>query len=271
MSDLRGAPRPSFTPIGRANLVDDIVRRLEAEIAGGALRPGDQLPPERDLCVQLRVSRTSLRAAVQRLAERGLVSVEMGRGTFVRQPSARQLSERLALLLRLDQDSYWKIAEARHAVEGRIAALAARRRRDDHLAALRWALEGMDAAGDEALLYIARDEEFHLALATAAGNEVLAALSQNLQAMARRMRHEIFAAVSASRGARHYHWLIFEAIARRAPGAARRAMEGHLREMEEYVRGSLADAAGPGLPRRARVLVRRRDRAKEKEATRWHI
>jgi GntR family transcriptional repressor for pyruvate dehydrogenase complex len=94
MSELRGAPRLSFTRIGRANLVDDIVRRLEAEIAGGALRPGDQLPPERDLCAQLGVSRTSVRSAVQRLAERGLVSVEMGRGTFVRRPSAHQVSER---------------------------------------------------------------------------------------------------------------------------------------------------------------------------------
>ncbi len=261
MNEPRRVPRPSFAPIGRANLVDDIVRRLEAEIAGGTLRPGDQLPPERDLCAQLGVSRTSVRAAVQRLAERGLVSVEMGRGTFVRQPSARQISERLALLLRLDQASYWKITEARRAVEGRIAALAARRRRDDHLAALRHALEGMDSAGDEAVPYIERDEEFHLALAAAAGNEVLAALSQNLQAMARGMRREIFAVVSASRGARHYHWLIFEAVARRAPRAARRAMEGHLREMEEYVRRSLAaDAAVPDRPPRSRAPARRRDR-----------
>src|SRR5438874_90483 len=161
--------------IGRANLVDDIVQRLEAAITAGALQPGDQLPPERDLCEQLGVSRTSLRAAVQRLAERGLLSVEVGRGTFVRQPSSRQLSERLALLLRLDEDSYWKITEARHVVETQIAALAASRRGDADLQALRAALEQMDAAMDNALAFVDFDERFHLALAAAAGNEVLAA------------------------------------------------------------------------------------------------
>jgi GntR family transcriptional repressor for pyruvate dehydrogenase complex len=237
--------------IGRANLVDDIVQRLEAAITAGALQPGDQLPPERDLCEQLGVSRTSLRAAVQRLAERGLLSVEVGRGTFVRQPSSRQLSERLALLLRLDQDSYWKITEARHVVETQIAALAASRRSDADLQALRTALEQMDAAMDNALAFVDVDERFHLALAAAAGNEVLAALSQTLQSMARQMRHQIFAVLRVSAQAQEYHWHIYDAVARGAAEEARRAMEGHLHEMEGYIRSSLSaepgeqPAAGP--------------------------
>src|SRR2546421_484405 len=81
------------------------------------------------------------------------------------------LAERMALRLRLDEHRYWKIPEARHAVETRIAALAAQRRQAADLEALREALQGMDAAMDDPLTYIAIDERFHLALAAAAGNE----------------------------------------------------------------------------------------------------
>jgi len=233
--------------IDRGNLVDDIVQRLEAEIMRGALRPGDQLPTERDLCAQLGVSRTSLRAAMQRLAERGLLSVEVGRGTFVLAPNARRLSERMALLLRLDETSYWKITEARHVVEPRIAALAALRRQASDLQAMRAALERMDDAMDNGPAFVEPDEQFHLALAQAAGNEVLAMLSQTLQSMMQQMRTQIFSVLSVSAQAQRYHWQIFEAVERGAAEEARTAMEEHLNEMEGYVRSSLSADPGEAL------------------------
>ena len=73
------------------------------------LPPGTRLPTEQELCVRLGVSRTSIRAAVQRLAERGVVSVEVGRGTFVRQPDTQRLSEQLGLLVRLDRDGAYDV------------------------------------------------------------------------------------------------------------------------------------------------------------------
>jgi GntR family transcriptional repressor for pyruvate dehydrogenase complex len=237
-------PDLTLARIDRGNLVDDIVQRLEAEILRGALRPGDQLPTERDLCAQLGVSRTSLRAAMQRLAERGLLSVEVGRGTFVLPPNARRLSERLALLLRLDESSYWKITEARHVVEPRIAALAARRRQAADLEAMRAALRRMDVAMNNGPAFVEPDELFHLALAQAAGNEVLAMLSQTLQSMMQQMRTQIFTVLKVSAQAQRYHWQIFDAVERGIPEEAQAAMEEHLNEMEGYVRSSLA--AGPG-------------------------
>lgn len=62
--------------------------RIEAalgdRIAAGVYRPGEQLPPESRLCREFGVSPMTLRRALARLADRGLVSAEQGRGTFVR-------------------------------------------------------------------------------------------------------------------------------------------------------------------------------------------
>lgn len=66
------------------------VARLEERIATGAWAPGDRLPPERDLCGELDVSRETLRRALAELEERGIVSRHQGRGTFVARPRVQQ-------------------------------------------------------------------------------------------------------------------------------------------------------------------------------------
>jgi GntR family transcriptional regulator len=63
---------------------------LAADIAGGSLPPGSQLPPEEDLIQRFKVSRTTVRKAIQNLIERGLVEVRRGKGTFVTQPKITQ-------------------------------------------------------------------------------------------------------------------------------------------------------------------------------------
>jgi GntR family transcriptional regulator, transcriptional repressor for pyruvate dehydrogenase complex len=226
-------------PIERGSLVEEVLRRLEALLQD--LPAGAQLPTEQQLCQQLGVSRTSLRAAMQRLAERGLVSVEVGRGTFVRQPDTQRLAEQLGLLVQLDRGSYWQITEARRMIETQTAALAAARRTDSQLQAMREALTAMDASMTDIEGFAAGDERFHLAIAAAADNEILAMFSQQLQAMIRGTRREVFSVIEISPRAQEYHWSIYRAIERRAPAEAMAAVNGHLEEMEDYVRRTLGN------------------------------
>jgi len=230
-------------PIERGSLVDEVLQRLEALIVG--LTPGTRLPTEQELCVQLGVSRTSVRAAVQRLAERGVVSVEVGRGTFVRQPDTQRLSEQLGLLVRLDRESYWQVTEARRIVEVQVAGLAAARRKASHLEAMRIAVATMDRAMDDPVRFAAADEAFHLAVASAADNEVLAMFSQQLQAMIRTARNEIFTVIEISPKAQEFHHEIHDAIRRKAPGEAMAGAARHLDEMESYIRRMLAQTGRP--------------------------
>jgi GntR family transcriptional repressor for pyruvate dehydrogenase complex len=218
--------------------VAEVLRSLEAIIADSP--PGRRLPTEAELCREFGVSRTSVRAAIQRLAERGYLSVEVGRGTFVRLPDRQRLSEQLGLLVKLDSDSYWSITEARRVVETEIAGLAAARRTVQGLELMRGALTGMDEAMKDPVRYAENDERFHLAIAEAADNEVLAMFSQQLQAMIRSARHDIFSLVEISPRAQEIHWEIYRAIERRAPTDAMDATRRHLDEMESYVRRMLS-------------------------------
>lgn len=73
-----------FTPLAdRASTVDACVRAIEAEILSGRLGAGARLPGERDLATQLGVARLTLRAALARLADAGLIAIRQGAGTVV--------------------------------------------------------------------------------------------------------------------------------------------------------------------------------------------
>jgi GntR family transcriptional regulator len=72
--------------MSRSPLYERVESVLAGDIAGGSLPPETQLPPEDGLIERFKVSRTTVRKAIQNLVERGLVEVRRGKGTFVTQP-----------------------------------------------------------------------------------------------------------------------------------------------------------------------------------------
>lgn len=232
-----------------ADTVTAVVRGLTELIQ--KLTPGSQLPTEAELCREFGVSRTSVRAAIQRLADRGYLSVEVGRGTFVRTPDPRDLSEQIGLLVKLDADSFWSVTEARRVIETEIAGLAAARRTRRSLEEMRESLIGMDGSMGDAEKYAEFDEQFHLQIAAAADNEVLTMFSQQLQVMIRSARRDIFSMVDISPRAQEIHWEIYRAIERRAPTDAVDATRRHLEEMEMYVQSKLSAQSESSFDKRS--------------------
>src|SRR3954462_6200317 len=92
-----------FSPVVTGRVSAEIVGRIKAAIRGGALAPGDQLPPERDLTKQLGVSRVSVRDALRMLEANGLIEVRVGArgGAFVTAPGPQLVGEGLADMLLL--------------------------------------------------------------------------------------------------------------------------------------------------------------------------
>ena len=75
---------PVYLPIKpKERLYQEIVDQIQQQILSGALKPGDQIPAERDLAERFGVSRTAVREAIKSLTEKGLIEVFVGRGTFV--------------------------------------------------------------------------------------------------------------------------------------------------------------------------------------------
>src|ERR1700704_4425132 len=83
MSRLPSSMQVHVNLIGRKNLSGEIYRQLRRAIADGRLRPGDSLPPSRELARSLKVSRTTVTVAYDRLAGGGFVASRIGAGTFV--------------------------------------------------------------------------------------------------------------------------------------------------------------------------------------------
>ena len=156
-----------------------IADAIRSDIVEGRLLVGDRLPSEAELADQHGVSRATVREALKRLAAQSLIRTERGAfgGAFVNHLSyeearAQQVTTS-TLLLGMNAISFQVACEARYALERSCTALAAERRTDALLAAMRTEIDTQAAPdlSDEA--FCASDVAFHRALVDCAGNEVL--------------------------------------------------------------------------------------------------
>jgi GntR family transcriptional repressor for pyruvate dehydrogenase complex len=157
----------------RTRLRDRAANQLLEMVISGGLEPGERLPPERELCAQLGVSRTVVREALNLLEARGLISIEHGRGAVVSGGNPRAVRDTLGLLLRVQPKTLWELLEIRRILEVEVAGLAAERAGPDDVTAMRLRLDRMRDSIEVSEGYVDADVEFHALLARATRNEVL--------------------------------------------------------------------------------------------------
>lgn len=159
-----------------------VAEQLEDAIVSGRLKPGDKLPPERDMLVDLATSRRSLREAIRVLEQKGLIETRLGvkGGSFVKVPTTDSVSKSLALLIRFKKVPVKELAEFRLDLEGIVARRAAQRADDsdiDHLEKIVSKAEAiLGEPHAEFSDYQEIDREYHLALAAAARNQLYASV-----------------------------------------------------------------------------------------------
>ena len=169
-------------------LADTIVAELEQMIADGTLQPGQKLLPERELAVQFRVSRPSLREAIQRLEAKGLLYRRQGGGTFVKQAVSQPLLDPLLDLLLDNPEVQFDLLEFRHVLEGVAAYYAALRGTEADFERIRKAqlyIEVAQQQGDLATEARAVTD-FYLAMMEASHNAVLLHLVRALSELLER-------------------------------------------------------------------------------------
>ena len=217
-----------------SRLYEQIVQQIEKSIVKGDLKPGDQLPAERELAVQFGVSRTAVREAVKALREKGLVEAYSGRGTFITDGTSQAVRQSLDLMIKIGQvEGLNHLAEVRAILEPEIAALAATRIQDPEIATMREAVAVMDRAGEDPDLYIESDLDFHLALAEGAANPLILSLLDSIVGLLREHRLRIFRVPGGPERGQIYHKRILEAVERRDADKARQAMREHLNQVRD--------------------------------------
>jgi GntR family transcriptional regulator, transcriptional repressor for pyruvate dehydrogenase complex len=215
-----------------SRLYEQIVQQIEESIVKGVLKPGDQLPAERDLAQRFGVSRTAVREAVKALREKGLVEAYSGRGTFITDGTTQAVRQSLDLMVKIGQpEGSVLLAEVRAILEPEIAALAATRIQESELATMREAVAVMDRSSRDPDAFIEADLDFHLALAEGANNPLILSLLDSIVGPLREQRLRIFQVPGGSERGQVHHKQILDAVERHDADAARKAMRAHLEQV----------------------------------------
>ena len=232
-----------FTKILPDKLSNSVVRQIELLILRGILRPGERLPPERELADRLGVSRPSLRDAIADLQDKGLLSTRPGSGIFVADVLGSAFSDALVRLFATHQDAVFDYVSFRRDMEGLAAERAARFASDTDLRVIAMILDRMEAAhdkrdpADEAEL----DAAFHLAIIEASHNVIMLHMMRSMYDLLRQgvfyNRQIMFRNRMTRDHLLEQHRAINSALQARDPAGARAAVEAHM----GFVERALAD------------------------------
>jgi GntR family transcriptional repressor for pyruvate dehydrogenase complex len=213
---------------GHSQLTMQVVEHVRSLIAKGEVKPGDRLPPERDLARQLKISRSSLRAGIGFLSAMGVLKSRHGAGTFVSSGPPALDSSSLSVLGALHGFLPWQMFEARLVLESSVASLAAERATDENIAELAEEVTEMYASLDDPQEYLIHDVRFHRTVARASGNPILGALMETITANLYEHRSKTVANAVDLKESAEMHREIYRAIRSHHPAQARQAMEKHL-------------------------------------------
>ena len=212
----------------RNTLVVDVVKALRQMILSGEILPGQFLPAQKDLSTQFGVALSTIHEAVQVLSSAGLVQSRPGKGTWVREDALDGLIHPIEVKSRFGDLDLRMVVEARLVVETALTEFAAERATAANVACIREAIQKMQATVDDEAAFVAADVEFHIAVARAGGNELLAQvyyvarglLTEAISEMVRLRETRLESIPPQER--------IAEAIARHDVVAAREAVHDHL-------------------------------------------
>lgn len=233
-----------FERIANQRIYQQIVDQISRMIDDGSLKPGDRLPPERQLAEEFGVSRAAVREALSALGLMGLVEVRPGEGTFVRSGTEDGLVTPMALLLALERDEAIgvELLEVRAALEAEAAFLAALRHEPEDLVMLEEAIERMKAEPPVGQASADADWKFHRAVASAAGNglllQIMRTLSEHMQDGITKYRHQLLLRIpDTERVLLEEHQGILDAIRDRRPELAHDRMRAHLDRVKRTLYG----------------------------------
>jgi len=222
-----------FEPIERSSVAEQVAKKLLDLVRTKNLKPGDQLPPERELATAMQVSRPSVREALRGLQILGVLKVRQGGGIFVSSLEASDLLGPLQLLITLNEDNVNALYESRRLIDGGIGRMAAQRITPEELARLKNLLVLQRGLLDDPIGFRVSDVEFHRRIAEATENPFLVRVSTSLYILGmeyRRIAAETPGVLSQSF---RDHEQILAALEARDADAAEAAMVRHMTNVHQ--------------------------------------
>src|SRR5437667_6632966 len=230
-----------------------VIAHVRGLILRSEMRPGEQLPPERELARRIGVSRPSVRAGLRSLAAKGVLVTRHGAGTFVSDGPPVLDSEPLSFLAALHGFTRHEMFEARRVLEVGAAGLAAERSTGDTVAAIADEVTGMFASLENPQAFLVHDIRFHRAVAAASANPILASIVEMVSALFYEQRRRTANRTRDLRETAAMHRQIYQAIRARNHARAEELMCEHLLSAERAQESEGPDVVSASPPA-ARVV-----------------
>jgi GntR family transcriptional repressor for pyruvate dehydrogenase complex len=227
-----------FKEIAPIRLYESVIEQIMNLIKSNELKPGDKLPPERELAEKLSISRNSLREAFRVLESRGLIKSKPGGGRFIRETRENGHNNTENIVLSLEKSSILELLEAREIFEVKIAKLTAQRATVEDIKLIEEALNKMneeDGLKDDKKTE--SDTEFHLAIARASHNFVFVNIIRLHLDLLKETREKTWQIPGRREKQYQEHQAIFQAIKEHNSKKAEEAILKHLRNVREIVVG----------------------------------
>lgn len=238
-----------WVPLRQGRVSDLIARRILDLISANRLRPGDQLPPERELATKLGTSRPSLREALRSLGAQGVVDIRHGSGVFVAEPA---VTRNLRAALVAQEVSVGELYDMREVLEIPAAGWAARRQDPAALAEVQQAFDALMAASLAEQVDWDRlrelDAAFHLCIVRAAGNRFMTQTLGVLHEIISRGMETTLRIPGRLEKSRGEHRRILDAVLAGDSAGARRSVSAHIQGARKAALARLKDAGAAAVP-----------------------
>jgi GntR family transcriptional repressor for pyruvate dehydrogenase complex len=211
------------------------VEQIKSLIKEGDLKPGDALPPERELVKLFSVSRASLREALNSLAGMGFLEMSQKQRTVVKSLAAGRMTEPLHLLIKDDIQTVFELIEVRKAIETWNAYYAAKRAKAEDITRLEKSIESMRVKIEQRISVVDDDADFHLAKAEATHNKIQTHLMFSIYDLLKESLGGYYESIKMQ-DIFDQHSKVVEAIKMRDPDLASKRMHDHLDYVESRVK-----------------------------------
>ena len=225
-----------FKEIAPVRLYESVIEQIMNLIKNNKLKPGDKLPPERELAEKLSISRNSLREAFRVLELRGLIKSKPGGGRFIREIRENGHNNTENIILSLEKSSILELLEAREIFEVKIAKIAAQKATPEDIELIEEALNKINE--EEELKHgkeTESDTEFHLAIASASHNFVFVNIIKLHLYLLKETRGKTWKITGRREKQYQEHQAILQAIKEHNAKKAGETMLKHLKNVREVL------------------------------------
>lgn len=228
-------------PIKRTRLYEGVVDQIMNLIRAGTLKPGDQLPSERELAEKFHVSRSSVREALRSLEMMGYVGskVGIGGGTYVKEITIENIINPFSELLLQKQSTILDLMEVRLTLETQTARLAATRRQKEDLLAIEMSIDEMEREVKEGHVGLIGNNSFHASVAEATHNAVIVKILRMCGDLLGEVNQETLKKLVAPTKASDEHKAIYQAIRSRDAERASSLMWKHIHNAQKNLKNAL--------------------------------